>query len=294
MAVAEVLVLLEILKRLIRAQAVSRQQMVNGAVAAARQRTQTMDDDSWRDAAAITAFAAAMVKSIQPYQRQVAAVTNAFQARMLTEQTGRTVRPVGQVDIGQLRGIPAESVYGRLADGYRYLVSEGKSVAEAQKLTVLRATDVAEMDVQLATRAQSQKVMSSNKKVLYYRRVIHPEKSTSGASCGLCIVASHNTYSKKDLLPIHFRCNCEVVGVTDENNDYGLQINDQDLADIYEWAGSKSEADKLKATRFSVHEHGELGPVLTYRGNRFRGPADVRDDTDTDGSGDPVKPVPLD
>lgn len=271
-------------KKLIRAQAAVRKSVSDDAKKAAKALAKGMSDADWRDYQAVTRYAKANAKVSAARQRQIAAAQNAYQARVLALLTGKPVAPAKQVDVDELRGIPQESVYGRIADYYRYLTDnparlEPQSTAKA--LTADRAEEVAEMDITLAVRAQNQQVTKEKKQVKYYRRVIHPELNESGASCGLCIVASHNTYAKGQLLPIHFRCKCEVVPVTDENADYGQAINDADIQSVYAKAGATT-AQELKETRFTIRQHGELGPVLTYEGNRFRGPSQVEDDTTHD------------
>lgn len=282
---AKLAALVALILLLIRAFAKAQDKQTKSAVRAAVARTRAMGDDDWYDSTAITKYAKDVVKLVEPSQRQAAALTNAFQARVLTELTGRTATPVKQVDITRLRGVAHDSVYGRVADDYRYQKSLGKTAAEAQKLAELRAEELADMDVTLAVRKQENAFVTAKKAVLYYRRVIHPELAKSGTSCGLCIVASTRVYNKGDLKPIHFRCNCVTLPVVDRKQDVGDLINQDDLTSLYEEAGSNRAAD-LKKTRYSVHQHGELGPVLTYRGNRWRSPADVRKDTDGD------KPTP--
>lgn len=284
-AAAKLAALVAIILLLIRAFAKAQDKATKSAVKAAVARTKSMSNDDWYDPVKVTRYAKDVVRVVEAPQRQAAALTNAFQARVLTELTGRTAAPVKQVDVTQLRGIPHESVYGRVADEYRYQKSVGRTESEAAALVALRAEELADMDVTLAVRKQENAFVKAKKTVLYYRRVIHPELAESGASCGLCIVASDRVYQKADLKPIHFRCNCVTLAVTDRKFDVGAVINQDDLNALYEAAGGNT-AEKLKETRFTVHEHGELGPVLTYKGNRWRGPAAVREDTDGD------KPTP--
>lgn len=284
-AAAKLAALVAVILLLIRAFAQAQDRQTKAAVKAAVARTKSMSNDDWYDPVKVTRYARDVVRVVEAPQRQAAALTNAFQARVLTELTGRPAAPVKQVNVTRLRGIDHESVYGRIADEYRYQKSVGKTETEAAELAQLRAEELADMDVTLAVRQQENAFVQAKKTVLYYRRVIHPELAKSGASCGLCIVASHRVYQKEDLKPIHFRCNCVTLPVTDRKFDVGDVINQDDLNAIYEAAGGNT-AEKLKETRFTVHEHGELGPVLTYKGNRWRGPADVRKDTDGD------KPTP--
>lgn len=282
---AKLAALVALITLLIRAFAKAQARSTDAAVKAAVARTKAMSDDDWYDSAAITKYAKDVVRVVETPQRQAAALTNAFQARVLKELTGRPASPVKQVDVTRLRGVAHDSVYGRVADEYRYQKSLGRSATEAQALAELRAEELADMDVTLAVREQEHAFVTAKKPVLYYRRVIHPELAKSGASCGLCIVASHRVYQKEELKPIHFRCNCVTLPVTDRKSDIGDLINEDDLATLYAEAGS-NRAEDLKKTRYTVHQHGELGPVLTYKGNRWRGPADVRKDTDGD------KPTP--
>jgi len=284
-AAAKLAALVAAIVVLIRAFANAQNKATKSAVNAAVARTRSMSEADWYDSAAITKYATDVAKLVEVSQRQAAALTNAFQARVLTELTGKTATPVKQVDVTRLRGIDHDSVYGRVADEYRYKRSQGATAAEAAKLAALRAEELADMDVTLAVRQQEHAFVKAKKTVLYYRRVIHPELAKSGASCGLCIVASTRVYNKAEMKPLHFRCNCVTLAVTDRKYDVGDVINQDDLQSIYEDAGS-NRMKALKETRYSVHEHGELGPVLTYKGNRWRGPADVREDTDRD------KPTP--
>lgn len=107
-------------------------------------------------------------------------------------------------------------------------------------------------------------------KVVGYRRVIHPELSQSGQSCGLCIVASTMRYTRGDLLPIHSMCNCETIEIYQDGSkefDPGDQINKEDLRVFYEEASKVSGSYTthgwdLKRSRYSVVDHPEYGPIL--------------------------------
>lgn len=60
-------------------------------------------------------------------------------------------------------------------------------------------------------------------------------------------------------------CKCTtipVIGVQDP----GGTLNSEDLGRIYDAAGGSTAAEKLRQTRFSVKENGELGPVLVSLG----------------------------
>lgn len=264
----------------------------------------------WYDTAAITAFSDRVSGRVLAAQRQTAAVTDSYLLRVLRLMLGRQVRSSGPVDVTGLRtGVTPAGVYGRVADTYRYQRSLGRSDAEALRAAVQRAERMAQMDVQLAFRAQvratltdvaesqrfvpvprsapevgvssgdvdsPERVPADAGPILGYRRIIHPERS-KGGSCGLCVAASTRLYSYADLLPIHGRCEC-TVSIVVEDHDPGLVLNEADYKLIYGDAGGTG-GRLLKRGRYRVADHGELGPVLVRAEDGFRDAADVATDT---------------
>ncbi|MER7169153.1 hypothetical protein ABT336_24215 [Micromonospora sp. NPDC000207] len=167
-------------------------------------------------------------------------------------------------------------VYGRPADTYRWQVSERNTSPEvAVERAVLRARQIAETDVGLAVRAQARKVAVSNRAVTGTRRILHPEKSKDGFSCGLCVVAADRIYKKTELMPIHGGCNCETALIAN-GVDPGLDLNVRDLEAIYEAGGGARGGRRLQnQVRVSITEHGELGPILVRSNHRFVDPGEV-------------------
>lgn len=250
-----------------------------GAHAAARARLsaavaayavgQVREFDGWYDTAAITVLAERIAARVLAGRRQVAAVTDAYLARVLTLLAGRPVPPAGVVPVTDLRaGVTPAAAYGRVVDLYRYQRSLGVADDEAVDLAAERAAVAADTDLTLAFREQAHKVMLV-RSVDGWRRIVHPELS-KGGTCGLCIAASDRVYHREDLMPLHARCECTILPVVN-GQDPGRTLDGQALAKLYEAAGSTKAAD-LKRTRFTVHEHGELGPVLAKAGDHFRGP----------------------
>jgi hypothetical protein len=234
-----------------------------GALVAASVR----DFTAWYDHSKITAWTVALVKSIQPIQRVLARSTDTYLARASTITTGRSVRPVGAVDVSKLRANQTHAgAYGRVADTYRYqahrLEQPGPKPAlvSPQQAASTRASAVAEMDALLPARKQAQAFMVKQPKITGYRRVIHPELSVGG-TCGLCVAASDRLYKPQDLMPIHDRCHCLPMPVYDFD-DPGSLLNEGDLTRLYEDAGGKSYGGDLKRTRYKIVQHGELGPTL--------------------------------
>lgn len=130
-----------------------------------------------------------------------------------------------------------------------------------------RVERMVSQDIQGASRNMHQVAMRNTdpSQVKGFRRVVHPELSESGKSCGLCIVASTMMYTRGDLLPIHSGCNCEtaeVYIVDGKEYDPGNQINIQDLGVFYAEAGNSYHGWDLKRQRYEVFDHPEYGPTL--------------------------------
>jgi hypothetical protein len=240
----------------------------------------------WYDTDRVSEWSASLARQIEAIQRAVAGTTDAYLARALSSMVGGRVRPVGRVDVSSLRvGVTHAGAYARAADVYRWQQSQfdtaARSLLTAPTPTppalidpvaaaVDRVAAVADMDVQLADRAQSQQVLADaadRRDIRGYRRVIHPELS-QGGTCGLCIAASDRFYHVADLRAVHARCACTVLPVVGQQ-DPGSGLNNLDLGALYEHAGS-TDGRKLKATRYQFDEHGELGVVLAPKGSKTR------------------------
>lgn len=170
-------------------------------------------------------------------------------------------------------GVDPVEVYTRPAKQYQYAFSQGKSFDESRQVAHTRVTSLASTDVVKAQMLESRDVFKASPKVIGSRRIIHPELAKDHLSCGLCVVAATRFYKVDELQPIHDRCNCGVLPIT-ASDDPGLKLNDADLKAMYKAAGSTSAADLLN-TRISIHQNGELGPILTRKGDSFRSPSDL-------------------
>jgi hypothetical protein len=102
---------------LVQAQAALRQQLTQTAIRAALAPFAALT--AWWSADAVADAIREVLRVVQPAQLQAARVTDAYMARVLTEMTGRTVRPVGAADVTRLRRRLPELVLEELADGRR-------------------------------------------------------------------------------------------------------------------------------------------------------------------------------
>jgi len=168
------------------------------------------------------------------------------------------------------RGIPLDVEWERPVKELRRARFLGFDEQIAAERGLARAEKIAQMDVALAQRdgAQSRLVLADS--VTGWRRVVHPELS-KGGTCGLCIAAADRIYKTSDLLPLHNRCACTVSPVT-ATSDPGSPINQ-----LYREVGGTHRSQLAKA-RWTVREHGELGPVLVDPRDHWRGPAAVAQD----------------
>jgi hypothetical protein len=172
-------------------------------------------------------------------------------------------------DLYPRSGVNALDVYRRPANLYRWQRSLGKTDAEARKVMTQRLTDLAQMDVMRAEDYVTQDTYSRSPGVIGRRRIIHPELSKSGFSCGLCVVAADRIYKVSELKPVHGHCNCTDSPIT-KGFDPGEQMNRDDLDAIYKAAGGSTFAEDLVDVRVSYNQHGELGPYITLRGDHYR------------------------
>lgn len=164
------------------------------------------------------------------------------------------------------QGVSPEKVWERPARTYRKAVESGADDAEAREKALSKVENLARDEVNMARRDQAARTYGKTEKVIGYRRVIHPEMSSSG-TCGLCIAAATRMYKKDDLLPIHPGCNCTVLPAT-AAHDPGEWMNAIDLDALYKSAGSTGAQD-LSNVRVQEFVDGELGPMLTTYGDKI-------------------------
>lgn len=294
---------------LVAAQAATRANLTAQSRAMAEQAARSFRH--WYETDAIAEWAAKLAARIEALQRSQAATTDAYLTRAVSQIIGKRLRAAGRVDVTGLRaGITHAGAYARAADVYRWRQSridaftakliaanlrDGVPVLDDVDLAPLDLTNsveaavqrviaVADLDIQLADRAQSQRTiddLADTVEITGRRRVIHPELS-KGGTCGLCIAASDRIYRVDQLRPIHARCECTDLPIIGDR-DPGSGLNNLDLGRLYSDAGGTTDGRKLKQTRYRIDEHGELGPVLTAK--KIRSRAETRRDTRRTGPG---------
>jgi hypothetical protein len=222
----------------------------------------------WDDRDLVSGHAARSAVLVDIALAQARRQSRSYATTML-RAVGASVPQLGKVeDIYPRSGADLLDVYTRPVDQWLYNRNRGVQEAERQSQLELRLQHLVKTDVMLAQRDETAKVYSKSPKVIGRRRIIHPELSKSGFSCGLCVIAADRMYYATDLMPIHDECNCEDAPVT-AGFDPGAQLNRADLDRWYEAAGGNA-AEDLVNVRVAIHEHGELGPILRRDGQHFR------------------------
>lgn len=196
--------------------------------------------------------------------------------------------------IAALRGrTEATTVYARPTITARRLISEGRSTLDALRVARARLTSTAETDVMLAARDAGHRTMIRIQRVVGYRRV------PNAKACEFCLLASTQRYTHNDLMPLHSHCRCTIapiIGTRDPGHVLAPDLTDrlrkldpgigltgaakQRARDLAAWdrlpqAEVRARAQQLYSDTVAVHEHGELGPVLTSSTDHFTGPAGI-------------------
>lgn len=221
------------------------------------------DSGQYRDAD-LDRFVNQVVPVVLAGQRQVSSLTDAYLALVLSNQMGRTVRAAGPL-ADYPRGVDPAEVYARPYVEVRTKLAAGLPLTAAKSAGRARLQDIARTDVQLA-RTTTARRSFQRAGVSRYQRVL-----TGSKSCALCYVASTQTYSRDDLLPIHPGCDCSVapvVGTFDRNAE--LEATHEAIQERF---GATDRGGRAIDYRKSliVQEHGEMGPLLAVRGQHFQG-----------------------
>lgn len=208
--------------------------------------------------------------AVRAAQLQVANLTSVYLAAVTNTE------PVPVFDaVLEGRGTPPDVVYSRPVIQARTLVSKGKTVDEAFAAGGRRLESLATTDLQMAKIRQADESLKAAG-VTKYRRV------TKGpGSCALCIIASTQEYRTGKLAPIHPGCSCSVEpligGFTVEQEIEALDLLEATHAKVEEFTGISDRGGRAVDYRKLIitREHGEIGPLLAWKGDHFTSEADL-------------------
>ncbi|MFJ3588569.1 hypothetical protein ACIQUY_04675 [Streptomyces sp. NPDC090231] len=235
------------------------------------------DLGSWRDAD-VRRFERTALPVLLAGQRRVASLTASY-----LEQLYRDIDGTGhRVDLDfdtvtgrALRDVDPEAVYRRPFVDVWTALGNGESLDTALERGANRLETIAKTDLQLARTHTVREVGDDMPRFQYTVRELQGEYD-----CALCMIASTQRYRKRDLAPIHPGCDCLVKLVT-ADEDPGQVIDEEKLErihDLVEEALGKSDRGGRAVDYRKIivaNDHGEIGPVLGYRGQRFSGPDDI-------------------
>lgn len=222
--------------------------------------------DDWDMVSAQAARSAILVDTSLAQSRKLARSYATAMLRNLNAYPSTALPPVE--DLYPRSGVTTTEVWSRPAEQYLFAKSKGMAEVDARKALETRVKDLADADVKLAARDVTQKTYAKSPKVIGHRRIIHPELSSTGFSCGLCVVISTRIYKNIEKMAVHDGCNCTDAPIT-TGFDPGLALNDADLKAFYEKAGSNM-ADDLRDVSVRIDMHGEMGPILRNADHAFR------------------------
>ncbi|RNL66251.1 hypothetical protein EFK50_01090 [Nocardioides marmoriginsengisoli] len=239
---------------------------------------------SWYTPAAVAAqaaLAAEVSRNAQDVVTQLMAQYLGEMTAILADTRGVKIPRIVTPEIRN--GADPVAVHSRTAKAYRVDYAKTQDDTAAIAAAMAREMSLIEADLMLAAR-QAQADAMAELDVERYRRILRPELSVTG-SCGLCLAASLQVYTIGQLLPIHVRCKCLTMPIIG-GVDPAKGLNEEDRNAAYAEAGETGKS-ALSNVRVQVHEHGELGPVLTVKGQKFTGPKDLAEKGSGGGDGRP-------
>jgi hypothetical protein len=232
---------------------------------------------SWRDAD-VQRFQRQALPIILAGERQVANLTASYLEQLYrdVEKTSpRVSLDFDSVTGTALRGVDPVDVYERPFKDVWTALSDGEPLDVAVDRGSHRLETITKTDLQLARTHTVREAGSDLPKFKYTVRELQGEYD-----CALCIVASTQRYMKRNLAPIHPGCDCLVKLVT-ADEDPGQVIDEQKLEQIHKAVeAALGQSDRgARAIDYRqilvTNDHGEIGPVLGFKGQRFTGPDDI-------------------
>lgn len=178
-------------------------------------------------------------------QRASVALTEGYLARVL----GRLplgLNPDELIGAAVRNGTPPGEVYQRPFVTVWTALGAGTGFADAVNAGLARATSSAAMDVQLAMRGTANAVQEADDGVFGFTRV------ADGGACTFCSEVDGAYVKSADAMPLHNNCGCGLEPLT----------------------APHPRAAKLPSG-VAVHQHGELGPVLTDPAHDFTSSSDI-------------------
>ena len=277
-----------------------------------RKRVSTRVERNWRTLGSwneedVDRFLARTLPVVDAGQRRTVSLTDAYLARTTRRRTLGLLAD-DLVGAAVRNGTDPATVYRRPFVQLWSALSTGAQFNQALNAAGVRASQTAATDVSLTMRAAATDVQvqagPAEQRIIGWERVLDSE------ACAFCAAASTQRYRLPDPArvialqekfggddpdtpggdgwPLHTNCNCSIAPVFAENDRTIQNFNRQTLRNIKD-ANADKAAPYWQARHFrvdgqtgevilpevTVHEHGELGAVLTDAAHDFTGPADI-------------------
>lgn len=233
---------------------------------------------SWRGSD-VAPFQKAALPVLIAGQRQVASLTTTYLERLyrdIANESSRVALDFNRVTGTALRGVDPSTVYERPFTTVWTSLSNGEPFDLALEHGTNRLESLIKTDLQLARTHTAREVTVDQPGVEFTIRVPIGEYN-----CALCLVAATQRYRKQNLLPIHPGCDC-LVKTVKSSFDPGQVVDEARLNAIHDAVeaalGTSDRGARAVDYRKLIvsNMHGEIGPVLGFKGQRFTGPDDIR------------------
>lgn len=204
---------------------------------------------------------------VEAGQLQLAYLTSAFLAQQANLLRGVPVKParVDRNAIVNARGVLTKELLHRPAVSMYAALAAGQTFNQAKAAGLNRLATIVGTQMQLAKTHQARTALQASGAV-YFRRVL-----SGSENCKICIIATTQRYSTGSLSPIHNGCDCGVEELP--AGEAPGKIIDQALLDSVKALKDEDGKELDRMDQITIHEHGELGPVLTWRKHEFTGAA---------------------
>ena len=226
-----------------------------------------------QQAAQISQLGATAATVVEGGQRNVAALTNGHVGKLFGVKDPVPVTSGVLSRTGITKAAEYERPLWQAVQAKRGGASDATALAEMAK----RTERLVDTDMQLTKTKQSREIVrrSGHKR---YRRIAR------AAACPLCAIASTQTYKSEDLLPMHPGCHCD-IGPLAEGGKGQRQLDKnfspEKLAQATEQkkmlkeAAAEGHSAQWYRDKIAVREHGETGPTLTWKHQKFQGVNDL-------------------
>lgn len=241
---------------------------------------------SYRDAD-IDRLISQIMPATQAAQLQVAHLENAYIGAAALNSGLAWSPTIDQDALLNYRGVAQYDVYRRAAVTLYTALAGGSPFADAVIYGAARMASIVATNIQQSRNRQAQQALE-NSGFTHYRRAL-----TGLENCALCVIASTQVYRKETLMPIHPGCDCGVEPLSGGSHtgtvldpdllesthaliDAHLGSTDRGARDLGREKVSSAGQPLSDFTDLIIaNDHGELGPTLAWRSDKFTSAADI-------------------